>query len=92
MDKDFEITGLKITTNHNLDILVFCIYRSPNGNLQNFFHEFDEYLNLVAKKKKSFIILGYFFINGLKTQENGAKQFRDLVTNVRLVRKINKPT
>lgn len=70
LSKDFEITGLKITTNQNLDILfvvysdpLIVIYKTSYMNLMNFL------IGLKINKKQS-IIFGDFNINVLRTQEN----------------------
>jgi len=59
-DLDFEISVVKVG-----NIFVFCIYRSPQGNVNNFLANLEELLKKHSLNKKKIIICGDFNIDFL---------------------------
>ena len=66
VDKDFEVAGIKFHSGQQPEsVLVFGIYRSPDGNLETFFEKMESLLNYATHQNSNFIIIGDFNINAL---------------------------
>ena len=51
-EKDFEICAIELIDQKTI---VLCIYRAPDGNLDNFFSSLEELLSLYSKKANIFV-------------------------------------
>lgn len=89
MDKHFECCGTYIPT---LKIIILCIYRTPNSDLNIFFDKLNLILNDITKKSnKKVIITGDLNIDILKNNAISSR-LHDIVLNYNLIFHIVEPT
>ncbi|KAL0829802.1 hypothetical protein ABMA28_003285 [Loxostege sticticalis] len=89
MPFSFECCAVEITQ-HSL--IIACIYRTPNSNLDTFFLQLQSLLNMLTKKRnKNIILCGDWNID--MTQNNKhSKDLKSLLSNYNIINHINQPT
>lgn len=88
IEKEFEICGLEIT---QLKLIILCIYRTPNSNINVFFRKMNETLSKFRHKQSKLIICGDFNINIL-ARDNASIEFMELIAHYGLQCHIKEPT
>jgi hypothetical protein len=79
--------------NSTQNILVGCIYRPPNTNLNTFNETFEKHLIKIKPKKYSLFLLGDYNVNLLNVEShNSTSDFIDILFANGLLPAINKPT
>ena len=79
--------------NTNKNILIGCIYRVPNSDIETFNKELDIVISHVSKEDKLIYLMGDFNIDLLKSNEHSkSSDFLDLLYSYNLVPLITKPT
>jgi exonuclease III len=68
-EQDLEITAIKIKF-PTKNVIVFCIYRAPSGDMDYFLCHIDKLLNHLYKPKTDFILCGDLNINFLEKNTN----------------------
>jgi exonuclease III len=68
-EQDLEITAIKIKFSAK-NVIVFCIYRAPSGDMDYFLCHIDRLLNHLYKPKTEFILCGDLNINFLEKNTN----------------------
>lgn len=86
IEKDFEYVGIK-----NSKFTVFCLYRSPDGDINVFFDNLFELLNVVKSNKSNLILCGDFNIDLLKDTKEKT-EFLSILSTFNLKPIINTPT
>jgi exonuclease III len=56
-EKDAEACAVKLNIN-SIKLIILAIYRSPQGNLNNFLKNLDSVLNMWYSNKTEFVICG----------------------------------
>ena len=88
-----ENLSVEINRGHCKNIIISCIYRPPDGNIEQFFDEFHTLLNKVSKMNKIILIGGDFNLNLLQSKsDNRAAQFTDLLFSHNIFPTISRPT
>lgn len=89
-EKHFEYCGIKIIS---LNIIIICIYRTPDSDIEFFFHSLDALLTKlnVIKPNIKIILCGDWNINILNTTKC-TERLRSILTNYNLFLHIQKPT
>ncbi|XP_049766294.1 uncharacterized protein LOC126095559 [Schistocerca cancellata] len=59
-EKIFEVSAVELSA---LKLIIICIYRSPDGNLNDFCHQLEAALNTIKNFNKTVIICGDFNID-----------------------------
>lgn len=88
VEKDFEIVAIVIGNSH----CIACIYRSPQGNLENFLSNFSLFLFDVHGKFNNIIIVGDLNVNSLatnRTEQNKYKEILNICTSLNLCNLVN---
>lgn len=83
-----EISAIEI---QSLNIIIICIYRSPNGELNIFFDIINQILNKITQINKYIYIYGDFNIN-LMNNTSAKKDFSNLIESYNLCFLITDPT
>jgi exonuclease III len=86
-EKDLEICAVEIETKAN-KLIIFCLYRGPTGDLNQFIKHLDDTFKLLYKLKAEFLICGdintdYFI------ESNWKKQSPSLLTTYILPHTVN---
>jgi len=79
-EKDFEICAFRIDFLHE-NLIIICIYRSPNGNFKRFINQLEVILDSLYKVSTHFILCGDFHINHLEAC-NRTNQLRSLLASL----------
>lgn len=88
-DMIFECCGIKLI---DYNILLLCIYRTPDSNVTSFLSALDEILHKYIKNSKSKIVLaGDLNINTLKPS-TGTNYLIEIVNNYNLIIHVKEPT
>ncbi|KAG8271629.1 hypothetical protein J6590_058433 [Homalodisca vitripennis] len=80
IEKDFEAVGIKFNSNRS-KLTVIGIYRSPNGNEENFFTHFEALLMDLTSHQQDYVLMGDF-INAMDTNHPSIKRFVDLLSGL----------
>jgi exonuclease III len=91
IQREFECCGIEI---FNCNLIVVCLYRTPDSNINIFFEQLNKILNLLRSKTKStkkIIICGDFNINTL-IENKTTKDYFSILQNFNMISHINKPT
>lgn len=91
IEKHFEITGIKLSTN-TLKLHIIGLYRSPSGDENVFFQQFEALLSELLSDNVQFILLGDFNIDVLDRDHKMTKRFKDILTTFGLAWSVNTPT
>lgn len=91
-DLDFEICGVEILLEPYGRLPIVGLYRSPNGQAENFFRGLEDLLTLLQARFKHFIIMGDFNINVLDSTSILTQSFTDLLNSFDLKWSVNSPT
>lgn len=75
VELDFEIVGIKLV---NINQIILCIYRSPDGDINTFFSKLDLVLSIIVKTNSKILISGDFNIDILDKSKN-AQTFHDII-------------
>lgn len=87
---DFEICGINLSE-HN--VIIVSIYRSPQGNINNFLEKFELAMKTkVLKKGISVVICGDFNIEFLSIQSHSSQVFSNLLKSLNLKATVRTPT
>ena len=89
MQCDFESCWLNILYS-NQQLLLGCIYRSPNNN--KFLTSFEKILNNICLRRKNILLLGDFNIDINDTNSAQTTKLRDIIYSHRLFNMIHDPT
>jgi hypothetical protein len=66
-EKYFELSATEVKLrNIKQKIIVFCIYRSPNSNFNNFIDDLNALLSMVINERKIIVLCGDFNVDRLK--------------------------
>lgn len=84
----FECCGIELTGYH---LIVICIYRIPNSDIQIFFEKLAILLNKVCNNSRSVIVCGDWNIDMLKNN-NQTRELKTILLNHGLYPHINVPT
>lgn len=76
-DKNFECCAIEVVCKRGPMVIV-CIYRSPSGNIDDFFIKLDFYLEKLSKENKNCILAGDFNIDLLNHNVN-SESFLNIV-------------
>lgn len=85
---DLECTGIEIPS---LSLIIINIYRSPRGNIENFFKILEDILTTCNIRKK-IILCGDFNINLLDTRNKNVNHFLNILKSFNLNPTIKEPT
>jgi hypothetical protein len=91
-EKDFEVSGMFVSTTEMKKIVIIGLYRSPIGNFLTFLKKFEQLLEMLFLDNSSFVIIGDFNINVLDINNNNVKRFKDLLQTFNLKWELNTPT
>uniref|UniRef100_A0A8D8RVQ3 Endonuclease/exonuclease/phosphatase domain-containing protein n=1 Tax=Cacopsylla melanoneura TaxID=428564 RepID=A0A8D8RVQ3_9HEMI len=91
---NLECSGMRIKTKDKMEdnIIVLCIYRSTQGNLNKFFELFECILNEINFSKNKVIICGDLNINFLNKEDRNTKILNDILESYNMENLIGKPT
>lgn len=87
----FEMTSIKITSKDS-QLYIIVIYRSPSGNDNIFFRQFESLLNELNSKKRQFVMLGDFNIDVLNSENQITRRLSDTLNSFGLKWSVNSPT
>lgn len=90
-EKHFESAGIKIKTKHS-KLHIIGLYRSPSGNIDKFFQQFEALLYELTSKQLQFILMGDININVLDYDNPITKRFSDTLTSFDLKWSVSSPT
>jgi hypothetical protein len=82
-----EICAVKIETKET-KLIVFCLYRAPTGDFNQFIKHLDDTLKLLYKPKAEFLICGDINTDYL-IESNRKKQLASLLTTYNLSHTVN---
>lgn len=88
MEKKFEAVGIEM---REIDLIIVCLYRSPNADFEAFVEACNRMLSYVSFKRRNLIICGDFNANFL-LQTYDVKVLVDLFNTYKLKITINQPT
>lgn len=88
-EKHFDCAAVQLI---NEKTLVVTIYRSPDGDINVFFHKLYCILEMIQNMNLKIILNGDFNININNTQHKETKQFSDIINSFNLRFGVNAPT
>ena len=91
-DLDYEVAAIKISLTHVGSVVVVGLYRSPNGQSDAFFDEFESLLRHFHARSYKFVVIGDFNIDVLDHTDPLTQRLRETLTTFDLVWSINTPT
>lgn len=86
-EMDMEAVGLEVRLGNNTNIAIVGIYRSPNGEWDNFYNYFSRLLESLTERFIHVIVVGDFNVN-LAIQSKMSEDFRDIIHMNNLVIKV----
>ena len=93
MKPAMENLSIEINRGNNKNIIICCIYRPPDSNIEQFMDEFRTLLNKINKMNKIVIIGGDLNLNLLQCKDdNKVAQLRDLLLSHNIFPTISRPT
>lgn len=87
-DKEFELSAIEV---ENINVVIICIYRTPDSNFQNFLHKLEIVIQKLTGKNKSFILCGDWNVDFLQSSSN-LLNLHNLLLMYNLVNIIKEPT
>ena len=63
VDKEFELTATELI---DKNVIILCIYRSPDGNFDNFLTKLDTVIQNIKQKKKTLLLCGDWNVDFLQ--------------------------
>ena len=89
----FEVVTVELEIKHGKNIVVSCMYRAPEGCLDQFNDKFSEFVNGLKIKTKSYVLCGDFNVNMINYKNHtNTRNFADILINAGMFPQINLPT
>ena len=90
---EYESLYVELTSKNKKSVVLGCIYRAPNTDLDKFFEKLNNTLEIITKSDKELYLMGDFNINLLNTNSHDkSNEFVDLMFSHNLYPLITKPT
>ena len=89
-EQDLEIVAVKLKLVAK-NLIVFCAYRAPGGNLEYFFNQVDNIFNTLGNSNTEYILCGDLNINYLEPSSKKTK-LENLLNMYNLIGTVNFPT
>jgi len=90
-DQDLEISAVKLKI-LNTNIIVFCTYRAPTGDIDYFLKNIDVILNRYFKPRTEIIICGDLNINFMDNKSNNKIRLEQVLSTYNLMGIVDFPT
>jgi exonuclease III len=92
-NSDIESCFIELVNNHNSNVVIGVVYKSPSAPLNNFIELINDILACVNNENKKCYIMGDFNIDLLQYDtHNGVRNFMDTLQSQSFYSTINKPT
>ena len=91
MDRTFEVTAIEIEREKYKNLLISCIYRSPDSPINNFIKQLDILMDKALKEKKMLLVAGDFNVD-LKLNNRSVQELKTTISTSGFHYLINKPT
>lgn len=91
VEMDLEVSGLRIKIDNDFDVAVLGIYRSPNGEWENFCELFNRLLEVTTTRFQNVIVVGDFNTD-FATQNKMTEDIKDIINMNNLVIKVHEYT
>ena len=90
-EKSMEICAVKIQL-FRVKLIIFCIYRTPSGNLKIFYDSLERILNHFQRPKVTYLICGDLNINFLNRTNYDTIKLEALLNTFNMKQVVNFPT